>query len=65
MAEETEIQSTKRRLVKELMETIEDPIHRRILTAYSPSTPVNSLELELQNILLEVMKSDDHKVSDN
>jgi len=63
MAQETELHTKKREFVGELLKEIANPIHRRILEAYSPSSPVNSLELELQNILIEVMKADDDKES--
>jgi len=65
MVQETEIYAVKRELVDELLKELGNPVHRRILEAYSPSSAVNSLELELQNILIEVMKSDDDKESHN
>lgn len=50
-------------LIKEIGEQVENPIHKRILAAYSEANPVNSMELELQNILLEIINSHENQIS--
>jgi hypothetical protein len=44
---------------KELAELTEDPIHKRLITAYTGDNPKASMEAELSRILDEVMKHED------
>jgi hypothetical protein len=46
-------------LVKEILPQLQDPIHQRILKAYSEANPVGSMEGELKTILLEILN--DHE----
>jgi len=48
--------SKKKEFLQELIANIAEPNHKRILKAYNPDTPIESLEAELSRILLEVVK---------
>jgi hypothetical protein len=52
---------SKAQIVKEISHGITNPLHKRLLAAYSESNPVGSLELELQNVLLEVLNANESK----
>jgi hypothetical protein len=43
----------------ELLEEISDPIHKRLIKAYQGADPVRSMETELGEILLEVVRRED------
>ena len=40
----------------ELLVKVTDPIHTRLVAAYKPENPVDSMEKELDSILLEVLQ---------
>ena len=42
----------------ELIEELNNPIHKRLVKAYKSSSPVNSMEDELGKILLEVLNDE-------
>jgi hypothetical protein len=48
--------SKKVEFLKDLIAHIEEPDHKRILKAYNPDAPVESLEAELSRILMEIVK---------
>lgn len=41
----------------DLLSTVDNPIHKRILGAYKPDDPTVSMEEELSKILLEIVES--------
>ena len=45
--------------LKELEELVTDPIHKRLLAAYTGDKPKESVELELNRLLIEVLRSED------
>jgi len=45
--------------LEELKALVKDPVHKRLLAAYTGDEPKNSVELELDRLLLEVLKSED------
>lgn len=45
--------------LEELVEKLSNPIHRRIIQAYQGSDPIQSMESELANILIEVLHRED------
>jgi hypothetical protein len=55
---ETPKRSRLEEYLDELKENVKDPIHLRLLKAYQGIDPVDSMEVELGKILLEVLKSE-------
>jgi hypothetical protein len=45
--------------LQELKALVTDPIHKRLLSAYTGDEPKESVELELDRLLIEVLKSED------
>ena len=45
--------------LEELKALVTDPIHKRLLAAYTGDKPKKSVELELDRLLIEVLKSED------
>lgn len=45
--------------LEELKQEISNPLHRRLLEAYTGQNPVQSMEIELRKILLEALQSED------
>ena len=45
--------------LEELHSELSDPIHKRLIKAYQGSDPVQSMESELVNILLEILDNED------
>jgi hypothetical protein len=45
--------------LKEILEKISNPIHKRLIQAYKEDSPVNSMEFELKKILIEVINRED------
>jgi len=45
--------------LEELKALVTDPIHKRLLSAYIGDEPKESVELELDRLLIEVLKSED------
>ena len=45
--------------LEELKALVTDPIHKRLLSAYTGDEPKESVELELDRLLIEVLKSED------
>ena len=45
--------------LEELKELVTDRIHKRLLAAYRGDRPKQSVELELDRLLIEVLKSED------
>ena len=45
--------------LQELKALVTDPIHKRLLSAYTGDEPKESVELELDRLLTEVLKSED------
>jgi hypothetical protein len=45
--------------LQELKELVKDPIHKRLLAAYIGDKPKESVELELDQLLIEVLKGED------
>jgi len=45
--------------LKELDALVTDPVHKRLLAAYTGDEPKKSVELELDRLLIEVLKSED------
>jgi hypothetical protein len=45
--------------LKELEALVKDPIHKRLLAAYTGDEPKESVERELDRLLIEVLKSED------
>lgn len=48
--------SRRDKFLKELLEQISDPIHRRLIEAYAGENPVRSMESKLSEILMEVLR---------
>jgi hypothetical protein len=46
-------------IIKELLEVISNPIHRRLVNAYKGDEPLASMETELAEILLEIWRGED------
>ena len=44
--------------LEELKALVTDPIHKTLLSAYTGDTPKKSVELELDRLLIEVLKSE-------
>lgn len=47
------------KFIKELIEELSNPIHRRLIQAYKGDNPVESMESELGKILMEVLHRED------
>ncbi len=45
--------------LKELSELAEDPIHKKLIAAYTSDNPKKSMEIELGRILNQVLKDED------
>lgn len=45
--------------LEELKALVTDPIHKRLLAAYTGDNPKESVELELDRLLIDVLKSED------
>jgi hypothetical protein len=45
--------------LEELKTLVTDPIHKRLLAAYTGDEPKESVELELNRLLIEVLKIED------
>ena len=45
--------------LQELKALVTDPIHKRLLSAYTGDDPKESVELELDRLLIEVLESED------
>jgi hypothetical protein len=48
----------KKQFLRDILPYVTDPILRRLLSAYSDSNPVNSMELELENVLFEILNAE-------
>lgn len=44
--------------LEEIADLLNDPNHKRIVLAYKCDDPVNSMELELNKILIEVLNNE-------
>jgi hypothetical protein len=51
--------SRRNQFLKELLEQVSDPLHRRLVEAYTGDDPVKSMENELSKILREVLRHED------
>jgi hypothetical protein len=51
----------KKQFLQDILPHMPNPIHRRLLSAYSESNPVNSMELELESVLLEILNAHESK----
>ena len=51
-------------LIEELLQQVSDPTHKRLLQAYRGSDPVQFMEAELSNILMEVLRGEDQEHND-
>jgi hypothetical protein len=45
--------------LNELLEYVSDPIHKRLIAAYTTDSPVTSMESELADMLNEVLQNED------
>jgi len=43
----------------ELLVELSDPVHKRLIQAYRGNDPVQSMESELANVLIEVLNRED------
>jgi len=57
--EATSENSSREEYLDELLAELSDPIHKRLIQAYRGDDPVQSVESELGNILLEVLHRED------
>lgn len=55
----TELPDNSAEFLKELETLLTDPIHKRIIHAYSTSEPLQSMETELARIVQEIMNRED------
>jgi hypothetical protein len=45
--------------LEELKELVTDPVHKRLIAAYTGDQPKESVELELNRLLIEVLRRED------
>ena len=45
--------------IEEIVAQLSDPIHKRIIQAHTSADPVQSMESEIGNVLLEVLNRED------
>jgi len=45
--------------LEEIKELVTDPIHKRLLAAYTGDKPKESVELEIDRLLIQVLESED------
>jgi len=48
-----------KKYLDELIAELSDPIHKRLIEAYQGDDPVQSMESELEKILIEVVRCED------
>ncbi len=51
--------SSHEKYLDELLEKLSEPVHKRLIQAYQGNDPVQSMESELANILIEVLQHED------
>ena len=59
--ETTSQHSSREEYLDELLEELSDPVHKRLIQAYLGNNPVQSMESELGNILMEVLHREDQE----
>ena len=60
MNEETKLNdSQKEKHLAEILETLSDPFHKRIIAEYQSDDPVQSMETELGEIIMEIINRED------
>jgi hypothetical protein len=52
-------QITHEKYINELLDELSDPIHKRLIQAYQGNNPLESMESELQKILMEILHNED------
>lgn len=52
-------ESSEETYIRELLAQLEEPIHKRLIQAYSSGKTVQAMEAELRNIITEVLHSED------
>lgn len=58
-SKETTQQLSEEQYIDELLAQISDPIHKRLIQAHRGTDPVESMESELSDVLLEVLHRED------
>lgn len=58
-SKETTQQLSEEQYIDELLAQISDPIHKRLIQANRGTDPVESMESELSDVLLEVLHRED------
>lgn len=59
MEDPSEIELSRADYLRELSDTLTEPIHRRLLSVYQHAASVEAMEEELARILLEVIRDED------
>lgn len=57
--DESEPVDSRQEAVDSFLDTLSDPVHRRIVGAYRGNNPVEEMEKELLGILEEIVKDED------
>lgn len=58
-SKETTQQLSEEQYIDELLAQLSDPIHKRLIQAHRGTDPVESMESELSDVLLEVLHRED------
>lgn len=58
-SKETTQQLSEEQYINELLAQLSDPIHKRLIQAHRGTVPVESMESELSDVLLEVLHRED------
>jgi len=58
-SKETTQQLSEEQYIDELLAQLSDPIHKRLIQAHRGTDPVESMESELSDVLLEVLRRED------
>jgi len=58
-SKETSQQLSEEQYIDELLAQLSDPIHKRLIQAHRGTDPVESMESELSDVLLEVLHRED------
>ena len=60
MADEAKLEkSPYGKYLAEVLHHLTDPLHKRIIKAYEPANPVQSMESELGKIIMEILDRED------